>query len=196
MNRRTLSAIIAGVFVLGVALFATPAGAAVLEQASAIRRSFYPFQIETNHTNAALQADQTGSGSIINAKDGGVSEFTIDQSSTTTLNPFIVDGSYITMNGIVASTAAALTGVASTPIAPTGLLQPVAMATAGQVPITIPAAGRIVCIYNTGSQAVSIDDTTTQVLNSGGTPIALGQYDVLCGFSDGTRFIQFATSNN
>lgn len=195
MNKRLL-ALLSVAVLFGVALFATPAGAAVLEQATSIRRSFYPTHIEANHTDATFQVDQTGSGSIANFKDGGSSEFTIDQSSSTTTNPLIVSGAAVTMNGLIASTAAALAGVASTPIAPTGLLQPVSMATAGQVPITIPAAGRIVCIYNTGSQSVSIDDTSTQVLSTGGTPMALGQYDVVCGFSDGTRFIEIASSNN
>lgn len=195
MKTRLLT-LLAAVVLVGGALLASPVGASVLEQASSIRRSFYPFHIDANHTDAILSADQDGSGSIATFKDGGTSEFTIDQSSSTTTNPLIVSGAAVTMNGLIASTAAAIAGVASTPVAPTGLLQPVSMATAGQVPITIPDAGRIVCIYNTGSQAVSIDDTSTQVLNSGGTPIALGQYDVLCGFSDGTRFIQFSTSNN
>lgn len=94
------------------------------------------------------------------------------------------------------ATSVPIAAVDATPVAPLGLLQPVSMATAGTMPITIPAAGQVICLWNTGSQAVSVDDTSTQVLNSGGTPIALGQYDMLCGISDGTRFIQFATSNN
>lgn len=103
------------------------------------------------------------------------------------------NGELSALNAIVAATAAPLVGVASTAIAPAGLLQPVSMATAGTVPITIPAAGQIICIWNTGSEVVTIADTGNQILSASG---ALGQYDMLCGISDGTRFMEFARSNN
>lgn len=97
-------------------------------------------------------------------------------------------------NGPIAvATSAPLAGVASTAVAPVGVLQPVSMATAGTVPITIPPAGQVVCIWNTGSETVTIADTGNQILSASG---ALGQYDALCGISDGTRFIEFARSNN
>ena len=163
----------------------SPAGASPTGQ----RRFFSDLSITSYNSGAGLTVDQAGSGSVLTLKDGGSSEYTFDQSGATFLNP-------LTMGVLVASTAAPVAGVASTPIALGGILQPVSMATAGTVPLTIPDAGKIVCFYNTGSQAVSIDDTSTQVLSTGGTPMPLGQYDVLCGFSDGTRFIQFATSNN
>lgn len=90
-------------------------------------------------------------------------------------------------------TSVPLAGVASTAIAPDGFLQPVSMATAGTVPITIPAAGHYVCIWNTGSEVVTIADTGNQILSASA---ALGQYDVLCGVSDGTRFIETSRSDN
>lgn len=126
---------------------------------------------------------------------------TINLASGTTLTGSLVpSGSVRPASGYgglaVWATSAPLVAVASTTVEPLGLLQPVSMATAGTMPITIPAAGQVICLWNTGTQAISIDDTSTQQLNSGGTPIALGQYDMLCGISDGTRFIQFATSNN
>lgn len=92
MNKRLLT-LLAAVVLIGGALFASPVGAAVLEQASSIKRSFYPSHIDANHSDATFQVNQTGSGSIANFKDGGTSEFTIDQSSSTTINPVIVNGS-------------------------------------------------------------------------------------------------------
>lgn len=94
---------------------------------------------------------------------------------------------------IVFGTSVPLAGVASTAVAPVGRLQPVSMATAGTVPITIPPAGQIVCIWNTGSQTVTIADTGNQILTASA---ALGQYDVLCGLSDGTRFIEISRADN
>lgn len=100
----------------------------------------------------------------------------------------------INLSGPVAvATSAPLAGVASTAVAPVGMLQPVSMATAGTVPITIPPAGQVVCVWNTGSEVVTIADTGNQILSASA---ALGQYDSVCGISDGTRFIEFARSNN
>lgn len=100
----------------------------------------------------------------------------------------------LNLNGPVAyATSVPLAGVASTAVAPVGRLQPVSMATAGTVPITIPPAGQVVCVYNTGSQTVTIADTGNQVLT---TAAALGQYDAVCGISDGTRFIEISRADN
>ena len=191
---KTRSILLLAVMALAVvvAFRAIPAGASPTAQ----RRFFNDLSITTYNTGAGLSVDQISTGSIVDMKDGGTSEYTFDQSGATFLNPLTLSGGANLTGHLVAATAVPVAGVASTAIALGGLLQPVSMATAGTVPLTIPDAGKIVCFYNTGSQAVSIDDTSTQVLSTGGTPMPLGQYDVLCGFSDGTRFIQFATSNN
>lgn len=59
--------------------------------------------------------------------------------------------------------------------------------------ITIPAAGLFVCLYNTSANTILIQDTGNQVLTSNWSG---GQYDTLCGFSDGTRFIELFRANN
>lgn len=102
-------------------------------------------------------------------------------------------GELSALSALRVSLGSSLAGVTGTVVAPRAVVQPIAMATAGTVPLTIPAAGQVVCIYNTGGQAVTIADTGNQVLSAAA---ALGQYDVVCGFSDGTRFIEFARSNN
>lgn len=91
--------------------------------------------------------------------------------------------------------------LASTSITPTNggafaLTRPwVVLTPAGAVTptITIPAAGVTACIHNSTSNAVVIADTGNQVLAGSFT---LGQYDVLCVRSDGTRVIEFSRSNN
>lgn len=119
--------------------------------------------------------------------------FSIKNSGGTPVAVIRGNGELSAVNALVVATSAALVGVASTAVAPVGLIQPVSIATAGTVPITVPAAGQIVCIYNTGSEVFTIADSGNQVLSASG---ALGQYDVVCGISDGTRFIEFARSNN
>lgn len=76
---------------------------------------------------------------------------------------------------------------------PTATFQPIAAAGAVTPTLTIPAAGVALCVYNTSSNAVLIQDTGNQVLTADAT---LGQYDVLCGYSDGTRFIETSRANN
>ena len=85
MKTRLLT-LLAAVVLIGGALLASPVGATVLEQATAIRRSFYPFHIDANHSDSVLDADQDGTGSIANFSDGGTDEYTFDQSSATFVN--------------------------------------------------------------------------------------------------------------
>jgi hypothetical protein len=103
------------------------------------------------------------------------------------------NGGLALVGHLKAATAVPAAVVTGTALAPGALLQPVSMATAGTVPITVPAAGRIVCLWNTGSQAVTFADNSTQQLAGS---FAMGQYDVICGISDGTRFIEITRSNN
>lgn len=88
-RRAAFAAIVALVLVLGVGWFASlPA-----EAQSSIRRSVWPFAVDTSYTGAALNVDQDGSGSIANFSDGGTNEFTIDQTGSTTTNPLTINGS-------------------------------------------------------------------------------------------------------
>lgn len=181
--------------VVGVAglLVALPVGASPSEQATSIRRSYYPWHVDTAYSGAASQVDQDGSGSILNLQDGGSSEYTFDQSSATFTNLLTLSGGLTAGGAVIYGTATPATVVTGTALAPGALLNPIAIATAGTVPLTIPAAGRYVCVWNTGSQAVTIADTGNQVMAGN---FAMGQYDVLCGISDGTRFIEISRSNN
>lgn len=143
--------------------------------------------------NTSLRATQDNLPILTLGGTPTAAALTVKNSAGTAVAVLRGNGEFGAINAIVAATSAPLAGVASTAIAPSGLIQPVSMATAGTVPITIPAAGQIVCIFNTGSETVTIADTGNQVLSASG---ALGQYDVLCGISDGTRFIEFARANN
>jgi hypothetical protein len=77
--------------------------------------------------------------------------------------------------------------------APTGVIQPIIAAGTVTPTITIPSAGNMVCLYNSGSNTINIADTGNQVLTAAW---AAGQYDWLCGWSDGTRFMEFARADN
>lgn len=85
MKTRPLT-LLAVLVLIGGAVLASPVGATVLEQASSIRRSFYPFHIDSNHTDAILNADQDGTGSIANFSDSGTNEYTFDLTAATFVN--------------------------------------------------------------------------------------------------------------
>ena len=71
--------------------------------------------------------------------------------------------------------------------------QPIVSAGTVTPTITIPSAGSRFCLYNTGTNTINIADSGNQVLVS---TFALGQYDSICFWSDGTRVIELSRSNN
>ncbi len=131
------------------------------------------------------------SGCTVSVQSGGTMSFS-GGALTVSSGSVSLGGGKI-LGHTIYGTATPATVVTGTALAPGAFVQPVTIATAGTVPLTIPSAGVRVCIHNTGSQAVTIADTGNQVLAGN---FALGQYDVLCGFSDGTRFIETSRSNN
>lgn len=90
-----------------------------------------------------------------------------------------------------AATSATVTNGAAFAIV--GSWQPITAAATVTPTITIPAAGVEACIENTSAQTINIADSSNQVLTAA---FAMGQYDVLCGYSDGTRFIETSRANN
>lgn len=95
------------------------------------------------------------------------------------------------LNKLTAGTSITVTNGAA--FAVTATMQPITAAGAVTPTLTIPAAGVYACVYNTSSNAILIQDTGNQVLTAAAT---LGQYDMLCGYSDGTRFIETSRANN
>jgi hypothetical protein len=79
-------------------------------------------------------------------------------------------------------------------ITPTNTLQPLSAAGAcSTASIAALTAGTYVWFYNTSANVITITDTGTLLLSGN---IALGQYDTLLLWCDGTNWMQLATSNN
>lgn len=95
---------------------------------------------------------------------------------------------------LIGSTYTTITlGYAGT-ITPTGMYQQLTAAAArGTSSVANPTAGRIVTLVNIGSNTITLTDTGTLKLSGN---VALGQYDAVTLFGDGTNWIQVSTSNN
>jgi hypothetical protein len=79
-------------------------------------------------------------------------------------------------------------------LTPVSSNQPIsALEAIGTASIAVPAAGRLLVVTNVGSSAIVFTDTGTLKLAGNAT---LGTSDSLTLQSDGTNWIQLATSNN
>lgn len=153
-----------------------------------------------------LQVGNGTPGVTLNGEDGyiegtfevdGAAQFDGAVSATSTLG---VTGRHTASGGLTATSGGTLilgsasitptNGVAFAIAAPHVLLTPAGAVTPT---ITIPAAGVQACIHNNTTNAVLIVDTGNQVLAGN---VTLGQYDVICVRSDGTRVIEYSRTNN
>lgn len=201
MSKSTLLAIIlaaAALVVAGIQYFNQP-----VELASAVDPARFSRGVEArraiNNSQPVIVANAQSTGVPLVARANGTDVASIDRDGDVaavqgTYSGLVSANAGLSLVGhLRAATAAPAALVTGTALAPGALLQPVSMATAGTVPLTIPTAGRIICVWNTGSQGVTIADSGNQVLAGN---VTLGQYDTLCGVSDGTRFLEIMRSNN
>jgi hypothetical protein len=95
---------------------------------------------------------------------------------------------------LVLAPATAVTVTNGMTLSPAAAYQPLTAAGAvGFGAITIGSAGSVLTLVNTANQTITITDTGTLKLSGN---LALGQYDSVTLVSDGTNWIQLATSNN
>jgi hypothetical protein len=132
------------------------------------------------------------SGAAVSLASGASLTMASGSTATFAVQPTLQDG--LTLQGqlnLRAGTSITVTN--SAPFTATASWQPIVAAGAVTPTITIPSLGHVVCVQNTGTNVITIADASNQVLAS---TFAMGQYDVLCGRSDGTRFIEMNRSNN
>ena len=136
------------------------------------------------------------------AADGGLTiggGYGLTGCTISTAGALSCDGALTVSGGVTRSgleTLAPATSITVTngaAFAPLGAIQPIVAAGAVTPTITIPTAGKNICIYNTGTNVITIADTSNQVLTAAA---ALGQYDWLCFWSDGTRIMETSRADN
>lgn len=222
--RKTILTIFCALVVVGVgaSALAPTAMADVLMQS--VRRIGATFVV-ANVGHATLDVDQRGAGSILNLSDSGTDEYTFDLSSATFVNqlnlsddlaigngtPTVtlngedayvegtleVDGAArldgaLTMTGLFLPTSSAITATTGALVS-TGFFQPLTASGTVTPTITPGTAGTTTCFYMTSAQSAVFVDSGNVVLAGN---LTMGQYDVLCGRSDGTRWIEFSRTNN
>lgn len=131
----------------------------------------------------AMVIDSTAAGSaLLEIRD-----------SATPVARFTNGGGFMFTGLLTGTAGGAVTVTNGAPFAITAAFQPITAAGPVTPTLTIPAAGVYACLYNTSANAIVIQDTGNQVFVSDWTA---GQYDFLCGYSDGTRFIELNRANN
>jgi hypothetical protein len=118
---------------------------------------------------------------------------TYDFKSGSTLK--VQSGATMTTTDIYVAQQGAQTITYGGTITPTGMYHQITAAAArGTSSVAgVATAGRVVVLINIGSNTITLTDTGTLKLSGN---IALGQYDSVSLLSDGTNWIQLATSNN
>lgn len=95
---------------------------------------------------------------------------------------------------MIISPGAVITVTQDLTITPTSGYQPLASAgTVGTAAIAVGTAGQLVRLVNTTNTSIVLTDTGTLKLSGN---LTLGQYDSVSLISDGTNWVQLATSNN
>lgn len=141
-------------------------------------------------TNATTLADATVNNDLAVGNDLSVTSGDV----TVTAGNLALTAGDLAVGGnvnLTAQTAISVTDGAA--FTPTGKLQPLTAAGEVTPTLTIPAAGSDYCFYVADDVTIHLADTGNQVLSAAW---AGGQYDWLCGWSDGTRFMEKNRSDN
>lgn len=142
---------------------------------------------------------QTGTGWFVVSDDLWVKDdVRVDSDMTVAGDLTLSDDLAVTddlgVGGFVDLTAAtSITVTNGAAFTPTGTYQPITSAGTVTPTITVLDSGKLVRLINTSATSIVIVDTSTTKLSG---DITLGQYDSLLLMSDGTNWIQMATSNN
>ncbi len=135
---------------------------------------------------------QMQSGSTLDVKAGATTNFA--GLATFSGGLTVAGGNFTTAAFTTNAKQDAVTVTNGSTITPTGTYQPIQSAGAvGTSSIATGTAGTVLVLVNAVAQTITLTDTGTLMLSAN---LALGQYDSVTLISDGTNWIQLATSNN
>ncbi len=135
---------------------------------------------------------QMQSGSTLSVQSGATTNFA--DLATFSGGLTVAGGNFTTAAFTTNAKQDAVTVTNGSTITPTGTYQPIQSAGAvGTSSIATKTAGTVLVLVNAVAQTITLTDTGTLMLTGN---LALGQYDTVTLLSDGTNWIQLATSNN
>ena len=105
----------------------------------------------------------------------------------------VSDGDVVVADDLRVAAQTAITVTNGNAFTPTGTYQPIQAGSEVTPTVTIGTAGDVVVLINTSANTINIADSGTMKLASA---VALGQYDTLTLWCDGTNWLQIATANN
>jgi len=103
------------------------------------------------------------------------------------------DGDMVVADDLRVTAQTAITVTNGNAFTPTGTYQPIQAGSEVTPTVTVGTAGDMVVLINTSANTINIADSGTMKLASA---VALGQYDTLTLWCDGTNWLQIATANN
>jgi hypothetical protein len=133
-------------------------------------------------------------GATLTVDDVSTTDDLVAGDDVTATDDVIANGDSVTGAYVVLPRQSQITVTAGGIITPTGTFVQLTAAGAVTAGVFAPGAeGRVLIVENATTNAITIPDSTTNMLSGA---IVLGQYDTLTLISDGTNWIQVATSNN
>jgi hypothetical protein len=132
-------------------------------------------------------------GTGVTATTGGLTA-TAGGLTVTAGGATLSDGDLVVADDVRVTAQTAITVTNGAAFTPTGTYQPIQAA--GEVTPTITAgatAGDLLVLINTSAQTINLADSGTLMLTAAG---ALGQYDSLTLWSDGTNWIEISRADN
>jgi len=105
----------------------------------------------------------------------------------------ISDGDAVVADDLRITAQTAITVTNGNAFTPTGTYQPIQAGSEVTPTVTVGTAGDVVVLINTSANAINIADSGTAKLSAAA---ALGQYDSLTLWCDGTNWIEVSRSNN
>ena len=145
---------------------------------------------------------------VVSVNDGGVldmkahavtnigaagTDFSASGGLTLATTLTLSDGDVIVADDVRVTAQTAITVTNGAAFAPTGTYQPIQAAGEVTPTVTIGTAGDLLVLINTSAQTINIADTGTTMLTAAG---ALGQYDSLTLWCDGTNWIEISRADN
>jgi len=147
----------------------------------------------THFTNISAE-DITATDDLTVTDDASIGDaLSVTGATTLASTVTLSDGDLVVADDLRVTAQTAISVTNGAVFTPTGTYQPIKSAGTVTPTVAVGTAGDLLVLINTSNTTINIADSGTMMLSSA---VALGQYDSLTLWCDGTNWIEIATSNN